>query len=313
MKNKNYHKIYLLLFVIFILVLPACNKQSTFPLPTTKDYNFYIISDFGSGENAGNKLQVAHQMNLLFTKVAPRFIITSGDNFHYNAPSSVIDTVWKWNFEQFFKVDKIKNLNWYVTLGNHDYDGNPDAQLDYAKVHPEWIMPARYFTFVQKVNDSTSLRVVIMDTSPFLKSYHKRSPSKYFPDTNIQLHWADSVLATSHERWKIVIGHHPIYHAGWFPGNTEELVQQLNPLLKKYEVDFYFSGHVHTFQHNQIGKIDYVTTTSTLKSRMVTPWFYNRYHKTTTGFTLCSVDTHHFRFYFIDEKGTILYSYSRNK
>jgi len=153
----------------------------------------------------------------------------------------------------------------------------------------------------------------MLDTSPFLKSYHKRFGDAKFPNTDKQLHWVDSVLASSHERWKIAIGHHPIYHSGFFSGNTTELIDQLNPILKKYKVDFYFSGHVHTFQHNQKGGIDYVTTASAWQSRMVTPWFYTKYWKSATGFTLCSVNYHHFSFYFINEKGAVLYSYSRKK
>jgi len=298
-----------------ILYIPSFMPRQMLPLPSAKEYNFYIITDFGSVNGGGDKKQIVEQMNLLVPKVAPRYIISGGDNFHSAAAMTATDTVWRWNFEQFFKTGAIKEMDWYLALGNHDYTGNPQAQLNYAKIHPHWIMPARYFTFVKKTDDSTSIRFVILDTSPFQTDYIKRGGHADVAqqDTRKQLHWADSVLASSHERWKVVIGHHPIVHSGLFTGIGGELLAQVNPLLKKYKVDVYFSGHVHNFQHLQKDSIDYIIGSTTWKGRTITPWIYSKYWKNETGFTLCSVDAHHFSFYFINGKGEVLYTYSRKK
>jgi len=310
------------LFIISMLALvgnstfTSCNHSENLPLSSSSTYNFYIIADFGSVKTSGTKVEVAAQMNQLAPIVNPQFIISCGDNFHNAAPLTVKDTSWEWNFVPFFNHGPIAKLKWYVALGNHDYAGNPDAQITYHQIDTNWVMPARYFTFVKTINDSTSLRVVIMDSSPFLKSYTHKFPAISSFDkqnTALQLHWADSVLANSHETWKIVIAHHPIYSSGFFPGNTKELITQLDPILRKYHVDFYFSGHIHTFQHNQKGGIDYVTTGSAWQSRTATPWFYTKYWKKATGFTLCSVTKHHFAFYFINDKGKVIYSYERKK
>ena len=284
-------------------------------LPTSKDYNFYFITDIGSVTGPGAKKEVVEQMNLLAPTILPRYIISAGDNFHSGAAMSATDPVWKSNFEQYFKTGAIKDLDWYATLGNHDYTGNPQAQIDYGKTHPHWIMPARYYTFVKKTDDSASIRFIIIDTNPFQTKYHTRTG---FADLNQQdmkkqLHWLDSVLAVSHETWKVVMGHHPIVHSGLFTGVGPELLDQVNPILLKYKVDFYFAGHVHNFQHLTKDSIDYVISSTTWKSRTITPWFHSKYWKNATGFTICSVNAHHFRFYFIDEKGKVLYSYSREK
>ena len=319
--RTNRSKIILIPSVLVVIILLGCwigglfIHQSHLPLPSSKDYNFYILTDFGSVTGHGVKKQVAEQMNVLAPKVNPRYIITAGDNFHSGAAMSATDPAWTSNFEQFFKTGDIRDLDWYACLGNHDYTGNPQAQLDYAKTHPHWIMPARYYTFVKKTDDSTSIRFVILDTNPFQTDYIKRGGHADIAqqDTKKQLHWVDSVLASSHERWKVVIGHHPIVHSGLFTGIGPELLHQVNPILKKYKVDIYFSGHVHNFQHQQKDNIDYIIGASTWKGRMITPWIHSKYWKNATGFTLCSVDAHHFRFYFINENGHILYTYSREK
>ena len=319
--RTNRTKIFLFPTLLTLIILLGCwiggvfVHQSHLPLPSNKDYNFYFVTDFGSVNGHGAKKLVADQMNLLAPKVNPRYIISGGDNFHSAAAMTVNDTVWKWDFEQFFKTGYIKDMDWYLGLGNHDYTGNPQCQLEYAKTHPHWIMPARYFTFVKETGNGASIRFVILDTNPFQTDYIKKGghADAAHQDTKKQLHWVDSVLASSHETWKVVIGHHPIIHSGLFTGIGSELLDQINPLLKKYKVDIYFSGHVHSFQHQQKDNIDYIVGASTWKGRIITPGIYSKYWKNATGFTLCSVDARRFRLYFINEKGHILYTYSREK
>lgn len=287
------------------------------PLPNDNRYNFYVITDWGTAHHtSGAKAQVAYQMNLLAAKVHPRFIISTGDNFHDNAPKSVSDTIWKSNYTNFYDNGPISRLKWYTILGNHDHEGNIQSEIDYHSVDSNWIMPARYYTFTKTINDSTDIRFVMLDTSPFLESYWKKydKTGEMKPFSEKELHWTDSVLSVSHERWVVVMGHHPIYNAGMFAGIGYNFKNSLEPVLRKHHVDLYFSGHVHSFQHNQMHGSDYVVTASGWQARFVTPWYFTRYCKgNDEGFTLCSVDYNDFTFYFIDKNGKELYSYSREK
>jgi 3',5'-cyclic AMP phosphodiesterase CpdA len=174
-------------------------------------------------------------------------------------------------------------------------------------------MPARNYTFVQKVDSATSIRFIMIDTSPFVFFYHKdpkyHEVNKQNPANTVA--FVDSVLSQSHETWKVVIGHHPVYSSDLNHGSTYGLVEQIAPLLRKYRVDFYLSGHVHKFEHIQRDGVDYMVTSTGVKPRWSNPWFFTRYVKKSLGFTIVNVSAHDFSFYFINEKGETLYSYRK--
>jgi acid phosphatase len=73
---------------------------------------------------------------------------------------------------------------------------------------------------------------------------------------NEQLTWLNQTLAASKAHWLIVMGHFPMYSGGEH-GNTPELIQDIKPLLDKYNVDAYLCGHDHTLQHLSQDKVEY--------------------------------------------------------
>ena len=58
--------------------------------------------------------------------------------------------------------------------------------------------------------------------------------------------WLKAELAT-HERWKVVLSHHPLYSAG---SHGDDLLLQavLEPLLEDNRVDIVLSGHEHDYE-----------------------------------------------------------------
>ncbi|MEI7677023.1 MAG: metallophosphoesterase [Bacteroidales bacterium] len=302
-----------LIFTLSVLLLGfSCSAPDKTPFPKASDYNFFVVSDMGmTGELS--PIATAKEVSKLADVLKPRFVINSGDMFHNVGVKDTADALWQIGFEDLFEGNNL-NVDFYGTLGNHEYYGNPQALVDYTLKGERWKMPSRYYTLVKKVDSLTSMRIIVLDTSPFLESYRKNPQYKEVlsQDTKKQFMWLDSVLNVSHETWKIVIGHHPIYSSIFGDhGNTKELQADVEPLLKKYKVDFYFSGHVHTFQHNQAGGIDYVVTTSGSKKRFANPWLQTKFTAKSLGFTLCSITSSGFRVSFINEKGEELYSFLR--
>lgn len=160
---------------------------------------------------------------------------------------------------------KITIVEWYPVLGNHDYKGNTQAEIDYSKISRRWRLTDRYYTFKKKINDSVSARFIFLDTPPLLTEYQNKPldyPDVVKQDTAKEMRWLKDVLENSKEQWVMVFGHHPVYSASQKHGNTPEMIKRVKPLLEKYHVQFYFCGHDHDFQHlrEKGKKVEYIVT-----------------------------------------------------
>jgi len=197
-----------------------------------------------------------------------QFTVAVGDNFYkgvsvggtQHGVESISDPKWQSIFEKQFTQPFFKK-NWYVIAGNHDYDGNEMAQVQYTKVSPgrRWKFPSLYYTFKKYMAQKVSVQFFMIDSQPLylpataLKAYGR---TKDFA----QLKWIERQLKQSTATWKIMFAHHPIYTS---KGKREWLIDNLVPLLHKYKVALFVSGHMHTFQHMKTPKLDYITVGST--------------------------------------------------
>lgn len=78
-------------------------------------------------------------------------------------------------------------------------------------------------------------------------------------EASTTLSWVESELAKSNADYLLVAGHYPIF-SPCSHGNTDELVKTLDPLLKKYGVTAYISGHEHCQFHYSFDNMDYFLT-----------------------------------------------------
>lgn len=237
----------IILFLFFFCLPVYC--QTPLLKQSADSLNFLAISDFGG---QGGKIQrdVAFQFGKIAQIEKCKFIITGGDNYHLNGISSAEDPRWKTEFEDIYSSRSLL-IPWYASLGNHDYVGNAQAEVEYSKFSKRWIMPDRYYSHTEKINDTADVLFVHIDTSPFITDY-RNNDSVYHvlgQDFHKQLHWIDSVLASSKAIWKIVVGHHPIYSSVGNRGNTKELIDNVLPLLQRYGVRIYICGHEHFLQY----------------------------------------------------------------
>lgn len=212
--------------------------------------HFYVIGDWGRNGGYGQQ-EVADAMGRMAKIIEPDFFISTGDNFYPNGVASVDDPYFISSFENIYKSADLFEP-WYLVLGNHDYRGNPQAEIDYSQKSMRWNMPARYFTH-QLTEKGWNALFIFADTNPFELSYYEKG-NKYREammeqDTTRQNQWMDSVLTASQEMdWKIVIGHHPAYSGGKRDGKTSSIAKHYDPIFEEYEVDAYFAGHEHDLQ-----------------------------------------------------------------
>lgn len=208
----------------------------------------YFLSFGDWGENTIIKKLIYD----LIVQKSPDAIISLGDNFYDFGIQSEHDPLLKLQYEYYFP-----KIPFYAILGNHDYLGNTYAQLVYAQLNPSWIMPYRYYD-----RGYPDVHLIAIDTFDLAKTESFKNSIcmgmnlvtyNHIQQTltyDSQMKWIEQVLSTSRSKWKIVFGHYPIFSNGSH-GNTDELVDSLLPLLKKYKVHLYLSGHDHNLCHRE--------------------------------------------------------------
>lgn len=287
-----------------------------------KKVNFIVGNDLGRNGYYDQK-EIAATMGAIGEAIGIDCIAAPGDIHHFNGVMSTSDPLWMTNYELVYSHPELM-LDWYPTLGNHEYRGNTQAVLDYAKISARWTMSGRYYTKVisgGKDTEKTSVRLVFLDTTPMIDKYREDSdeyPDACHQDYKRQLVWADSVLTAAKEDWVIVLGHHPIYaDTGKDTSERDDMQARLNPILKSHKnVSFYICGHIHNFQHiRKPGTdIDYIVNTSGSLSRpKVAKVDGTQFCDGRSGFSLITADKSHLILYMMDKTGTPIYKIEKTK
>jgi acid phosphatase len=270
--------------------------------------NFGIIGDWGR-HGRPDQMAVAQQMGVACAKANASFMVSVGDNFYEDGVASVLDLHWQNSFENVYAAKSLQ-APWYVILGNHDYRGNVEAQLDYGKAHPRWIMPARYYRQVYPINASSRMECFYIDTSPMMSEYIPDDAMRAVrtQDVPLQLAWLDKALGDSTAPWKLVFGHHPIYSAGLGHGSEKDLITQLLPILQKHKVQAYFCGHDHDLQHLKTGDLHLILSGGGSEHRPVLMIAESQFSRSASGFALASIRANEMQVRLIDDKGKLLHT-----
>ena len=278
----------------------------------------YIANDLGRNGYFEQKT-VAELMGWMADVADPEFVAAIGDVHHFEGVASVDDPLWMTNYELIYSHPDLM-LDWYPLLGNHEYRGNTQAVLDYGKVSRRWVMPGRYYAVEKEVEDGNEkILYVFIDTTPLIDKY--RRDTEDYPDAGKQsiaaeLEWLEATLAASTAKWKVVMGHHPIY-ADTDKSESErtDMQRRVQPLLDKYGVDAYICGHIHNFQHIQAkgSRVQYFVNTSGSLSRDVKPIEGTQFCSGDEGFMILSTADNLMRFFLVNYKGEIIYQYDIKK
>lgn len=281
--------------------LPTLAAQAAAPaLP------FVLIGDWGR-HGKDNQTDVANQMGKTAAAMNSRFVVSMGDNFYENGVTGLDDPYWQTSFEDIYTADSLQTP-WKIILGNHDYRGNVQAQLDYSNHSKRWQLPARYYSVTEQLPDGGKADFFYLDTSPFLSQYRGTTTDISGQDTAAQLAWLDKALGTSTARWKIVIGHHPIYTALTGPGHDQpELMAHIDPILRAHKVKIYINGHDHTLQSTTIYGVTYVTNGAGSATYEAGPAGRNGFLSSNHGFMTCQLSSEKLDFSFVDMTGATLY------
>lgn len=287
---------------------PALPPFSVPPKDSGKKYvEFIAIGDAGTGA-FGQRL-TAEAMRMKAERDSISFVLSLGDNFYEFGVRSVDDPQWQDKFERMYASPSL-NVPFYAVLGNHDYRQNPQAQVEYSRKTTRWNMPDRFYTFIRQFDASTSAQFFCLDTQPMAYlSSNDLSTGKDSAKYMLQLRWLEKELSESSARWKIVLGHHPLYSNGEH-GSNKELASLLEPILARHAVDFYLSGHEHDLQLlKPVNGVNYVISGGGGKHRNVT-WRDNTvYAGTNLGFAFFRISQDEALVEFINRTGVTQYAH----
>ena len=307
------------------LMFTACTSNTQQPVADMsaswkaleKPLNFYIANDLGRNGYYEQKT-VAATMGSMAESVDIEFVVAAGDVHHFEGVRSTSDPLWLTNYELIYSHPDLM-IPWYPICGNHEYRGDTDAVVAYSGVSARWQMPAKYYSFAAE-EDGTTIRIVMLDTSPLLDKYRKdteKYPDAGKVDMEAELDWLDNTLKVADEDWVLVVGHHPVYaYTDKDESERSDMQQRVNEILLRHDnVDMYICGHIHNFQHIRKPNcdIDYVVNSSGSLSREVEPIDGTVFCSSEEGYSLVTVDADELNLHMLDAQGNILHTITRRK
>ncbi len=206
---------------------------------------FGVIGDMGTGEP--EQFVVADALSAMCLQRRCQFLISVGDNL-YNGPTRLDDPrLQSWFEKPYGKLD----LPFWMSLGNHDWYGDPTMEIRYTGVAsrrakgPYWFMPGPAYRIPKLPG---FLQLVAIDTMSMEKGLDAGlKDQKLLLD--VALPPAGDAAART---WTFLYGHHPIRSSGAH-GDTAEVESFLKPWLDGARVDGVFFGHDHHQEHYDFG------------------------------------------------------------
>lgn len=327
MKNHINYPLFLLLIYIMSSCVPVEQEESTKnekPVEEVKvssdfkeiddAYHFYTLGDWGRNGHYGQK-ELAIMMDKAGHVIEPEFILSTGDNFYPNGVASTADPYWKSSYEDIYSGASLF-CPWYVVLGNHDYRGSYQAEIDYTNVSQRWNMPSQYYHKDIVTDDGATVRFVFIDTTPLNDAYYQETKyaEVHNQDTTAQLIWIDKMLDIEVD-WKIVVGHHPLYSGGKRIEDKMWVKSHLEELLTKHNVKLYLAGHEHDLQHIKNADLPthHIISGAGSEVRPTGMMEHSIFAESVQGFVTSSITKDSIYNQFMDYNGEIIYSYSIKK
>lgn len=269
------------------------------------ELSFLVIGDWG--QESEPQRRVANAMAGVADQTASRFVISTGDNFYPRGVASVNDPQFRGSFEDVYSAQSLQ-APWYVVLGNHDYEGSPNAQVAYSNRSARWRMPARYWAEEMDIGGHTAT-FYFVDTTPIARLSNAAAHVPMLgtsDEAREQLRWLEQRLAADRSAWKIVVGHHPILSSGNH-GESPAVAERLRPLFERYGVQVYFNGHDHDLEHLVENGVNYICSGSGALSRQVEAVEQSRFAYADLGFASCGLSADAMRLRFHNGDAEIVY------
>lgn len=250
------------------------------------------------------------------------FALLVGDNFYPTGVTSWEDSQFQTTYSDVFEAHPSLHFPHYAVLGNHDYVHSPEAQVErhYKVPNSYWRMPKRWYTqeFTlpgAKAEGNATALFIFIDTMILVAGnfWYRITDLEALRKEHWQ--WLQDTLENATADWIVLVGHHPVYSAGWH-GNQPDLVGLLEPLLQHYGVDAYIAGHDHEQEllltQGASSSPAYVVTGAGSKLRS---WGWHGFHSelqfsaSSYGFLSTCINASHLSLSFVSDAGELLHSH----
>jgi tartrate-resistant acid phosphatase type 5 len=242
-------------------VQPLPDLTATLTPPDPQHLRVVVMGDQGTGTEVQRR--VAAAMQTVCAAQGCDLGIGLGDNFYPAGPREADSPLFKSRFEDMYGP---LNIPFLMVPGNHDESGyfggdgtdarGAEAQIAYGKLNPQWVMPGRTY----RAPVGTLAEFFVVDTSPLAAYLPVRRASERpgGPWDMAQRAWLAGALKNSAARWKLVLGHHPLFSngkhgdAGSYDGlpfafQRGDAVRELYGLACG-KADLSLSGHDHALE-----------------------------------------------------------------
>ncbi|GGR89952.1 metallophosphoesterase [Deinococcus sedimenti] len=191
--------------------------RASLPVLPQAQVRVVVMGDQGTGTDVQRR--VAAAMQGVCAREGCDLGVALGDNFYPAGPKDVNSPLFR---ERFADVYGPLGFPFLVVPGNHDEswlvggDGadarGADVQVAYSRVNPQWVMPAR--TYRAPVGALAEFFGV--DTAPLAAYLPGLRPSERPGGAwdQAQRAWLSGAVRGSGARWRLVLGHHPLFSNG---------------------------------------------------------------------------------------------------
>ena len=199
-----------------------------------------------------------------------------------------------------FKPFLETEIPFYLTVGNHDYKGDPAVYLEVAKDYPSIYHPKNFYT-----KQFGKLCFFALDTTIFDKLY-------YFYKRGGQIRWLEEEVERLKDQcdFSIAVAHHPLFSSG----DRDRANPQLAIFLENYvfgTFDIYITGHNHVLADEGDHKktLQLISATGALPGGSPLETDKGKFNIETPGYLKMTIDGNTARYEFISaEDNEILWS-----
>ena len=199
-----------------------------------------------------------------------------------------------------FKPFLETEIPFYLTVGNHDYKGDPAVYLEVAKDYPSIYHPKNFYT-----KQFGKLCFFALDTTIFDKLY-------YFYKRGGQIRWLEEEVERLKDQcdFSIAVAHHPLFSSG----DRDRANPQLAIFLENYvfgTFDIYITGHNHVMADEGDHKktLQLISATGALPGGSPLETDKGKFNIETPGYLRMTIDGNTARYEFISaEDNEILWS-----